>query len=138
MYLFLNVASYKGKVVPSLRLPMELGNSYCASLYTGLQSLVSHIAKNKVDTHHQGKRALLFSYGSGLAATLFSARIQGDLSNIATTSAFEDRLKKRVEVAPKLFEATLQRREEARNILPPKSLHLTNSFVYLYSTDTLR
>ena len=104
-------------MVPSLRLPMELGNSYCASLYTGLQSLVSHIAKNKVDTH-QGKRALLFSYGSGLAATLFSARIQGDLSNIANTSAFEDRLKKRVKIAPKLFEATLQRREEARDILP--------------------
>jgi len=35
--------TYKTKVMPSLTLPKELGNSYCASLYTSLLSLiVSH------------------------------------------------------------------------------------------------
>jgi len=128
--------TYKSKVLPTLRLGMELGNSYCGSLYCSIQSLLSHIAKHKVDTSHQGKRALLFSYGSGLAATLFSARLQGDLSHIAASSAFEERLKKRVKLSPSLFESTLLRREEthaAASHIPGKTAHDFFPGTYLLS-----
>jgi len=110
-------ASYRSKVLPSLRLATELGNSYCASLYCSIHSLVSHLHKHKIDTH-QGKRALIFSYGSGLAASLFSVNVQGDLSTIAHTSAFEDRLKHRTKLSPAQFEATLSRREQVHSAAP--------------------
>lgn len=132
-------ASYRHKVLPSLRLGMELGNSYCGSLYCGIQSLISHMHKHKVETTGQGKRALLFSYGSGLAATLFSMKIQGDISKIAEASAFEDRLKKRVKLAPSLFEGVLTTREEqhaAKNLSPKAAAHdLFPGTYYLSNID---
>jgi len=131
--------SYRSKVMPSLKLAMELGNSYCASLYCGIHSLLSYIRKHKVDTH-QGKRALIFSYGSGLAASLFSVKIQGDVSMIADTSAFEDRLKHRTKLSPAQFEAVLTKREQvhsAPSFTPSLSSynHLFPGTYYLANAD---
>ena len=67
----------------------ELGNSYTASMYTGLLSLIHNWHKPKagaqVDTEEQakGKRVLMFSYGSGLAATLYSIQVAGATGHIA-------------------------------------------------------
>jgi hydroxymethylglutaryl-CoA synthase len=51
--------AYTNQVEPSLLLPRELGNSYTASLYTGLQSLIAQ----KTDQELKNKRLFMFSYG---------------------------------------------------------------------------
>ena len=53
------------------------GNMYTASLYASLLSLI-HTRGDRL----AGKRVMMFSYGSGLAATLFSIKVgstSGDL-----------------------------------------------------------
>lgn len=50
---------YSQHVDPTLMLPKRLGNSYTASLYTGLQSLIVQ----KQDADLVGKRLWMFSYG---------------------------------------------------------------------------
>jgi hydroxymethylglutaryl-CoA synthase len=47
--------------------PVQVGNMYTASLYAGLASLVE--AKG---AELEGKRLLLFSYGSGITAGMFT------------------------------------------------------------------
>ena len=55
----------------------ECGNSYCGSLYAGLLSLI----QNKAEVL-PNKRVLMFSYGSGLAATQFSINVKGDVTGM--------------------------------------------------------
>lgn len=111
-------ATYKSKVGPSLTLPKELGNSYCGSLYTGLLSLVASHAD--AATSEAEKRALMFSYGSGLAASLFSVKLKSGLKKIADTSNFQARLAQRKKVAPADFVEALKRRETATSDDVPK------------------
>ena len=85
----------------------ECGNSYCGSLYAGLLSLIS----NKADSL-ENKRIMMFSYGSGLAATLFSVRVNGDLRPIKDTAQVEARLEGRKLITPVEFEENLSAREE--------------------------
>jgi hydroxymethylglutaryl-CoA synthase len=84
----------------------ECGNSYCGSLYAGLLSLIT----NKAD-ELQGKRILMFSYGSGLAATLFSIRVEGDVRPIKQTTQVQARLESRKPITASEFEQNLAQRE---------------------------
>ena len=85
----------------------QCGNSYCGSLYAGLLSLIT----NKAD-ELQGKRILMFSYGSGLAATLFSIRVEGDVRPIKQITQVQARLESRQSITPIEFEQNLTKREE--------------------------
>lgn len=67
-FMALTQADYKKKVSPTTLLPQNVGNTYTAALYAGLLSLVATNADALA-----GKRILMFSYGSGLAASMFSA-----------------------------------------------------------------
>ena len=49
----------------------ETGNAYSASLYLGLCSLLSHLARARTDV--AGRRVLFCSYGSGASASVFGA-----------------------------------------------------------------
>jgi len=102
----LSKPTYAGKMESGTRLPRQLGNSYTASLYTGLLSLVDSCAGDL-----KGKQLLMFSYGSGLAATLFGLTVRGDVSFIAATVNLQDRLAERVEISPAQFHETLALRE---------------------------
>ena len=62
--------SYSAKVSPATLLPQHIGNMYTASLYAGLASLLYTQADALV-----GKRILCFSYGSGLASSIFSLHV---------------------------------------------------------------
>ena len=61
---------WKSKAYPSTYLGRHVGNIYTGSLYAGLISLI-----------HAGdlanKKVLLFSYGSGLASSMFLIRGRG-------------------------------------------------------------
>lgn len=68
---------YKKHVWPGTACMRRLGNCYTASLYACLASLVDDQGASL-----QGKRAAMFSYGSGLAASFFAVHFKGDPSNI--------------------------------------------------------
>jgi hydroxymethylglutaryl-CoA synthase len=52
-----------------------------------------------------GKRIGFFSYGSGLASSLFSARVVGSMEGIANVLRINERLEERMKVAPAEFDA---------------------------------
>ncbi|KAK6947706.1 Hydroxymethylglutaryl-coenzyme A synthase, C-terminal domain [Dillenia turbinata] len=127
---------YDAKVQPTTLLPKQVGNMYTASLYAALASLIH----NKHDTL-SGKRAILFSYGSGLTATMFSLKLSAgqhpfSLSNIAAVMDVDRKLKSRHEVTPEKFVETLKLMEHRYgakdfvtskdcSLLPPGTYYLT-------------
>eukprot|EP00039_Didymoeca_costata_P008966 m.119091 g.119091 ORF g.119091 m.119091 type:complete len:297 (-) comp14304_c0_seq2:62-952(-) len=98
---------YSDMVQPSELITKQCGNSYCGSSHAGLLSLITNKHKELKD-----KRALVFSYGSGLAATLFSVKF-GDTSHIAETANVIERLNARTKVSPEVFTKMLSDREES-------------------------
>ncbi len=106
--------AYNKLTAPSTLVPKRLGNLYTASLYAGLVSLV-HTQAAKL----AGKRVLCFSYGSGLAASLFSIRVPptpaaiNAINSIVKNVDIETRLASRTLRTPKELEVTLAKREAA-------------------------
>ncbi|CAE6483539.1 unnamed protein product [Rhizoctonia solani] len=70
---FISIAksSYEAKVAPSMTVAKRCGNLYTGSLYTGLASLLSNLPSNQM----VGKRVLMFGFGGGCAASIFTIRI---------------------------------------------------------------
>lgn len=118
-----SVPQYKTKVQDSAALPRQLGNLYCASLYSSLVSLVCSRTEDIV-----GKRVLLFSYGSGLAATLFSIRVNASVNHIADRIALPKRLQQRLTIDPVEYTKTMDLRQQR---------HLEKSYKPSEGIDTL-
>ena len=126
--------AYQIKVTPSTLLPQHLGNMYTASLYAGLLSLLCSGAPLV------GRRILCFSYGSGLASSIFSIHVPPTLPSsplastllphspftpppgtpidvhslltaLRSTLAIPQRLAARVLKTPAEFEQMMERRE---------------------------
>nr|GMD98196.1 hydroxymethylglutaryl-CoA synthase-like [Ipomoea batatas] len=94
---------YDAKVQPSTLVPKQVGNMYTASIYAAFISLIH----NKHSTL-TGQRVVMFSYGSGSTATMFSLRIREcqhpfSLSNIAAVLNIAEKLKSRHEFPPEKF-----------------------------------
>jgi len=102
------IDKYKKMVVPSIQLPVNIGNSYCASLYMGLVSLLTEIP----DATLVGKRIVLFSYGSGLASTMFSLVVKSSIQPLVKQLDYKNRLSARRKTTPDEFSKTLKLREE--------------------------
>lgn len=88
------------RVQPSIEVPTMCGNMYCASVYGGLVSLLSSIDSDAL----QGKRIGVFSYGSGLASSLFSLKVKGPTDVIQKTLNLKERLSARRTVAPEVYD----------------------------------
>lgn len=132
---------YNAKVEPATLLPKQIGNMYCASLYGGLVSLL-HQKAGVLD----GKRALLFSYGSGLASTLFSIRFrEGEgyftLSRISSALDITSKLESFITVTPDEFDKTMQIMETrygANDFKPvAKSSNIRPGTFFLVGVDVL-
>lgn len=95
----LTKARFSKRVQPSLTAPTNCGNMYTASVYSGLLSLLSNVPSEEL----QGKRIGVFSYGSGLASTLFSLRVKGDTSEISERVRLNERLEARTAVSPEFY-----------------------------------
>lgn len=67
---------FNEKTKPSLHIARNVGNMYTPSLYGGL---VSYLISKSPD-QLIGKKFALFSYGSGLASTMYSINICNDMS----------------------------------------------------------
>lgn len=90
---------FSERVQPSITVPTNCGNMYTASIYSGLVSLLSNFPSEEL----QNKRIGMFSYGSGLASTLFSFRVTGDTSGIAQQVQLNERLEARTAVSPEFY-----------------------------------
>ncbi|KAF6160429.1 hypothetical protein GIB67_019198 [Kingdonia uniflora] len=131
---------YDLKVQPTTLLPKQVGNMYTASLYAALVSLIH----NKTTTL-EGKRVLMFSYGSGLTSTMFSFRLREgqhpfSLSNIVSVMDVSGKLDSRQEVTPEKFIATLQLMEHrygGKDFVTSKDRsHLSLGTYYLKEVDS--
>ena len=116
---------FEKKTFPSLFIAKRTGNTYTPSLYSCLVSLLMQTPINKLVNTRIG----LFSYGSGLASSMFSIRVLAQenhvkedfrflvkkftLSQLITSLAdIKSRLDSRVVVDPSTFAATLIQREK--------------------------
>ncbi|KAG4930330.1 hypothetical protein AAZX31_17G128200 [Glycine max] len=99
---------YDAKVQPTTLIPKQVGNMYTASLYAAFISLI-HNKHSTLD----GKRVILFSYGSGLTSTMFSLLLREgqhpfSLSNIDKMMDVAGKLKSRHEFPPEKFVETMK------------------------------
>jgi len=99
---------FQKKVIPSLYIPKNCGNMYCGSVYSALTSLISQIPAEEL----LNKRVVLFSYGSGLAASMFSFKIKKSTAEIAKILNINERLESRNEVKPEDFAEIMSLREK--------------------------
>ena len=88
--------SYAARVAPTPLIPKQIGNTYTASVFAGLLSLVDDRGDGLV-----GKKVLLFSYGSGSVATMYELRGRATadwtLAKMKGAAAVRERLDARVE-----------------------------------------
>ncbi|CBX99826.1 similar to hydroxymethylglutaryl-CoA synthase [Plenodomus lingam JN3] len=115
---------FASRVQPSIQVPTQCGNMYCGSVYGSLCSLLANISSQDL----QGKTIGLFSYGSGLASSLFSFKITGSTENIAKQLDIQSRLEKRRVVGPEVYDEMCNLREQA---------HLKKDYTPKGSADTL-
>ena len=91
---------FAARVQPSIQVPTMCGNMYCGSVYSSLASLIANIDSQASN----GKRVGLFSYGSGLASSLFSLKINGDITEMQKKLDINARLESRRTVTPEEFD----------------------------------
>lgn len=132
---------YDAMVQPSTLIPKQVGNMYTASLYAAFASLIhnKHISLG-------GNRVILFSYGSGLTATMFSLKINDgqhpfSLSNIAAIMNVDKKLKSRHEFPPEKFVETMKLMEHrygAKDFVTSKDCSLlAPGTYYLTEVDSM-
>jgi hydroxymethylglutaryl-CoA synthase len=81
---------------------------YTAGVYSGLISLLSNVPSSEL----LGRRVGVYSFGSGLASTLFSLRVVGDVSDIASKIDLHARLAAREQVSPEFYDEVRRSRIE--------------------------
>lgn len=132
---------YDAMVQPSTLIPKQVGNMYTASLYAAFASLI-HNKHSSLG----GNRVILFSYGSGLTATMFSLKINDgqhpfSLSNIAAIMNVDKKLKSRHEFPPEKFVETMKLMEHrygAKDFVTSKDCSLlAPGTYYLTEVDSM-
>ncbi|KAJ7475504.1 hydroxymethylglutaryl-coenzyme A synthase N terminal-domain-containing protein [Mycena galericulata] len=103
--------SFAQKVDPTMACSRRLGNTYTASLYGCLASLLSTVPSAEL----QGKRASLFAFGGGCAGSFWTLKIQGDTSEIAEKMDLLNRLARMKVVPCQDFVDALALREKNHN-----------------------
>lgn len=106
---------FEQKTKPSLLLANKVGNMYTASVFGGLVSLI--ISKNVESL--AGNKIALFSYGSGLASSMYSITVTNDcgpnsslnklVSNLSYVKPLLDR---RISISPEEFTRIMEIREK--------------------------
>ncbi|BFZ00092.1 hypothetical protein BsWGS_03130 [Bradybaena similaris] len=112
---------FEAKTKPSLLVANQVGNMYTPSLYGGLCSFISgHTTESIV-----GKRVVFFSYGSGLASSMFSMKfsdnnaVRGLLDRLVSNlSDLKQRLDSRQCVPPEDFDKIMKLREQTHHLAP--------------------
>ncbi|KAL2438586.1 Hydroxymethylglutaryl-CoA synthase [Exophiala dermatitidis] len=123
-FMALTKKRFAERVQPSLQVATMCGNMYCGSVYGGLVGLISNVPSQTL----QGKRIGVFSYGSGLASSMFSLRVVGDTTEMVEKLNLQQRLDSRRVVPPETYDDMCLLREKA---------HLKKDFKPVGNVDTL-
>lgn len=91
---------FASRVQPAIQVPTMCGNMYSGSVWGGLISLLSNVSSDEL----QGKRIGVFSYGSGLAASLLSFKVNGSTKDIVEKVDLHKRLDAREVVPPQTYD----------------------------------
>lgn len=106
------------KTKQSLLLANQVGNMYTPSVYSGLVSL---LVQNNTTTL-LGKSVGVFSYGSGLASSMYSVKLTTDSQQLDTLlnhlSYVKPLLEKRLKVSPENFTKLMEVREKNNHAAP--------------------
>lgn len=108
-FMALTKKRFAERVAPAIQVATMCGNMYCASVWAGLASIISHVD----DAALQGKRIGLFSYGSGLAASFCSFRVVESVQAIADVLDIPNRLAARRAVPPQTYDDMCELRKKA-------------------------
>jgi len=136
---------FNAKTVPATFIPTQVGNSYCASLYSSLLSLLSKTPSDQL----LGKRIILFSYGSGLASSMFSVRVQKPVDDIVNKANILEKLSQRTAVSVEDYLKAMKLRESSFNqrsytpktspdVLTPGTYYLTGVSSEYHRTYALK
>ncbi|KAJ9137190.1 3-hydroxy-3-methylglutaryl coenzyme A synthase [Coniochaeta hoffmannii] len=123
-FMALSKKRFQERVNTSIQVATNVGNMYCASVWGGLASIIGHIDSEEL----QGKRIGLFSYGSGLAASFCSFRVNGSTQNIKDVLQIQKRLTNRRAVPPETYDAMCELRKKA---------HLQKNFTPVGDVSTI-
>lgn len=134
-------ADYDRMVRPSTCVARQCGNMYTASIWSGIAQLIE-----TTGTGLEGRRVLMYSYGSGISATMLSlvgrtpAAPRFSLPRLQAMSDLAMRLARRVPKSPEDFEQALQLAEQrycAGNYKPemPAVEELEPGAFYLVEVD---
>lgn len=123
-FMALTKKRFTQRVQPAIQVATMCGNMYCGSVYGGIVGLLSNVAPQDIS----GKRLGIFSYGSGLASSLFSMKVVGDTSEMREKLDLQTRLDQRNIVAPEVYDEMCLLREKA---------HLKKDFKPVGSTEKL-
>lgn len=115
---------FNERVKPGLEVATMCGNMYTATVYASIASLISNVTFDP----SQPKRLGFFSYGSGLASSMFSAKVVGDVSYMVEKLDLHNRLNARNTLAPQAYDEMCVLREHA---------HLKKNFKPVGNPDTL-
>ena len=99
-FMGLTKKKFQERVQPSIQVPTMCGNMYTASVYGSLVSLLANAGSEQL----QGKRVGIFSYGSGLASSLFSLQVVGDVNEMIEKLDLHKRLDERRTVEPQVYD----------------------------------
>ena len=128
---------FAARVQPSIEVPTQCGNMYCASVYGSLVSLLSNVSSDEM----QGKRIGIFSYGSGLASSMFSLKVKGSTEEIRQKVDLHTRLNARRIVPPEVYDKMCNLRERAhlkKDYKPEGSIEtISPSTYYLTNVDDM-
>ncbi|KAH8903055.1 hydroxymethylglutaryl-CoA synthase [Coniochaeta sp. PMI_546] len=136
-FMALSKKRFQDRVHASIQVATNVGNMYCASVWGGLASIIGHIDSEEL----QGKRIGLFSYGSGLAASFCSFRVNGSTQNIKDVLSIQKRLTNRRAVPPETYDAMCDLRKKAhlqKNFKPVGDVStIAPGTYYLESVDDM-
>ncbi len=125
------------KLYCSLNLNKRVGNIYTGSLYLSLISLALELENNEL----RNKKLFMYSYGSGVATTLYSIKVNPhyDKNKFLNLSLIRDNLKTRSLMPIEDFDSFSFKREQRynkNNFVNIKNMDLLwdNSY-YLHSVD---
>ncbi|CRK91908.1 CLUMA_CG005528, isoform A [Clunio marinus] len=104
--------TFNEKTKPSLLLANQVGNMYTPSVYSGLVSLL--ISADADVSKLNGRHVGVFSYGSGLASTMYSISITSDSSKLQSLldklSYVKPLLEQRTKISPEQFTSLMETR----------------------------
>uniref|UniRef100_A0A5S6Q4M9 Hydroxymethylglutaryl-CoA synthase n=1 Tax=Trichuris muris TaxID=70415 RepID=A0A5S6Q4M9_TRIMR len=136
--------TFASKTEPSLWLSKRIGNMYSASVHA---AIISYLKRSALD-ELPGQQLLLFSYGSGYVACMFSMEIRRDTDSVVQLRQILkkldnsiDLLERRSKVSPETFNRLLDERKAAVGCAPYSPLgdvdSLFSSTYYLAGVDEL-